>query len=132
MATRIQSLFLVQASITIANNEDMQETIAFFEADGTTPISLDGIEFSAIAKTSRASNAPYVAWATLGAALKVPAQTPRGLFLTSGNLLSFYAPFKNAGQRPIGGGYVFDALAAADGITRRVVDGTLTVIQGVT
>ncbi|UIY44149.1 hypothetical protein [Methylobacterium radiotolerans] len=132
MATRIQSLFLVQASITIASNEDMQETIAFFENDGVTPIPLDGIEFTAIAKTDRASNAPYVAWATLGAALKLPSQTPRGLFLTSGNLLSFYAPFRSSGQRPIAGSYVFDALASADGLTRRVVDGTLTVIQGVT
>ena len=131
MATRIQSLFLVEGAFTVANNEHFSESIAFYDPAGN-PIPLDGIEFTAAARANRASNAAFVGFATAGSFLDLPTSVPRGLILTSGNVLSFYAPFRDMPRRPLPGAYLLDALASADGLSKRVFDGSLTVIQGLT
>lgn len=132
MATRIQSLFLVEAKIVVANNEDMFESIAFFDA-ANQPIPLDGIEFTSRVRADRRDSAPtFVGFATQGSVQSLPKGTPRGMILISGNVMGFYAPFSQRAARALPGDYVFDTLASADGIVKRVVDGTFTLIQGVT
>jgi hypothetical protein len=132
MATRIQDLFLAQAHIEVATNEDLDVAIAWYEADGTTPISVEGIGFAAIVRPGPASLAPYLALASDDVALALSGSVPRGLILRSGNVTGLYAPFTQLPRRPIAGSLVFDMIATADGVTKRVVDGTLTIIQGVT
>lgn len=135
MATRIQSLFLVRASFSCSNREDWAaDAIAFFEADGVTPIPLAGIAFRSTARVSRDSTAAFVALGSPGVGLSVPAATPRGLLLTGGalgNVLGFYAPFSR-GPAPLPGSYIGDVLATADGITKRVVEYDLTILRGLT
>lgn len=133
MATRIQDLFLIQAAMTVATNEDLSHGIQYLDAAGV-PIPLAGISFLAKFKKDPASNAPYLVLASAGMVVNVDVSVPRGLFLTEGGLgvLGFYAPFSQMARRPIAGTYAFDALASADGVTRRVCAGTLTIAQGVT
>lgn len=131
--TRIQSLFLVQARFVIANNESWLDAIAFYDVQNQ-PIPLTGITFRAVVRTDRASRATYIGLASPGVFLDLPANTPRGLILTggeAGNVLAFAADFDTK-NRPQAGDYVFDAIGSADGMTRRVVDGTLTLLEGIT
>ncbi len=135
MATRIQSLFLVRAAFTVSSAEDWAaDSVAFFEADGVTPISLDGITFRSIVRSSRTSEAAFLGLASPGMALQLPKGTPRGLLLTGGqggNVLGFYAPFSQ-GPAPLPGAFLGDVLATADGLTKRVVEYDLTILKGLT
>ena len=132
--TRIQSLFLVRASFEVANNEDWLDAIAFLDGQ-SAPIPLDGLTIRAIGRTARDSTAAHFGLATPGATLDLASSTPRGVLLIGGadrNVLAFSAPFSRRDHRPPGGTYVFDVVAAGDGLTRRIVDGDLTLIEGIT
>jgi hypothetical protein len=121
MTTQILNLPKVTLQATVATNEDWLSVVAFVDANNN-PIALDGIAFTS---ELRATAGDATVWVSAGTATS-------DLVTTSGqNTLKWNVLAARMGK-VAPGTYVFDAIGTADGHTRELVTGTLTVTQGIT
>jgi hypothetical protein len=115
--TNILRLPLARADFSIFSNEDWLDSIAFFQADGTTALSLDGIAFQ------------FGAVSTHLTLYRLALSTADGSLLVGGNALSWNLPASRLINQQLGL-WNYDVLAVADGHQRVRVSGTLTIIEG--
>jgi hypothetical protein len=130
MPTRILELPLIEVEIVVATNEDWRDAVQFPDADGA-PIPLAGIGFWGVLRASASSQAAYCRFVTPG--LVVPLATLSGAFVVGGGGLTLGFSVPASVMRDASpGAYPFDAIALADGVTRRVLKGTVTIEKGIT
>jgi hypothetical protein len=111
--TQIRNLPAYTVSAVVGSNEDWVDSIAIADPFSGIPIDLTGITFHGALKattTDKASTSIAVTAAGSVITLNVPAA-----------FLGNYMP----------GLFIFDILATADGIARRVVSGTLMIQAGI-
>jgi len=119
MTTQILNLPKLTVAATVETDEDWLTSIAFVDASNN-PIALTGIAF---ATEVRLTPTDATVWLSAGTATS-------DLAIAS-NVLSFNVLATRMIKIPPGA-YVFDIVATADGHTRNVVSGALTIGQGIT
>jgi len=119
MSTNIRLMPVVQLDMEILTNEDWIDGLAYIDPS-SNPIDLTGISFD-MEMRMVASDATVV----------LKASTAANLIRVSGNTWQFLIPADTMILIPPAS-YVFDMLGVGDGLTRNLVQGTVTVAQGVT
>lgn len=119
--TTILNIQKQSIAVVVNTNEDWLTNVAFVDGGGAATV-LDGIAFTT--KLRHIADDATV-WITAGTATA-------DMTITGGsNVLKFNVlAARMAKVQP--GDYVFDVLATADGHTRALVSGTLSVLHGVT
>lgn len=123
MTTNILSLPIADIEWALDNNEDWYWSIAYFQADGVTPISIAGISFSGLLRVPGTSNAGIL-----------PFSTDNRLLITGGpfgNILGWVVPVGIINNIQANT-YPYDVIAQADGVTRRLIFGNVVLGQGIT
>lgn len=132
LATNILNLPLIDATIVTGNNEDWLDAFAYLDGAGA-PISLDGISFTSVVRHLTEDPAAVIVASTLaGPVLGGLKQNGRlAVGGTGGNVVAFNVPASTMRRLPPRD-YVFDMTGTADGITRRLATGKVTITEGVT
>lgn len=121
MSTNVLLLPIVELEATVFNNAGWYDQVAILSAGVALP--LDGIALHGQLRSRYAAN-PLVA---------LDLTTANGRLTNSGatGIAGFYVGADLIGElQP--GDYVFDVLAAADGVTLPFIRGTIHLLQGVT
>jgi hypothetical protein len=111
--------------VVVYTNEDWLDTLAYYDVSGS-PIDLSGIDFQLEMRASaedvtaliNISNNPY----------DDPADGKIGIV---SNQFAINVPISKMSRIPKGD-YVLDAVGRADGMQRVIMNGTISVVQGVT
>jgi hypothetical protein len=119
VATNLLILPLVQLTILTGTNEDWIDGIAFYDLS-MNPLSLAGIAFKMTMRHLLDD-----------ATAPVSASTEDGDLVASGNIFNFNVPLSTMGIVPPAD-YVFDVVGIADGHQRVIIQGAVTVFEGVT
>jgi hypothetical protein len=130
--TNILAIPLTQMSMLTGNNEDMVESVLFqvggtgSPALGVAPQQLDlrGIDFNMYVRRSPSDNEVLMTASTDDHTLSVGAFPDYGFLLFAVPLASM--------QKRLPGTYVADVVATADGLTRRCLVISLTIVEGIT
>jgi hypothetical protein len=123
--TNVLALPQISGSLSLATNGDLRASLAFTQANSSTPIDLTGIAFRM--QVRLVSDATQIA---------LDLSTDNGLLVNGGasGLLSWVVPAAMT-ARIAPGAYVADLLAIADGATINLCQAAplaVTVTQGVT
>jgi hypothetical protein len=111
----------VEMTMTVGNNEDWIDGLEYQDLQSPPqPIDLTGIEFEMEMR--------IVAQA---ATVVLRAATDNNLILVAGNTWQFFVPAETMLLIPPAT-YEYDLLGHGDGYTRRLANGTVTVVLGVT
>jgi hypothetical protein len=121
MSTHILDIPQAQIACETGTNEDWLDGLAYV-TDATPPVdvSLDGIDFEMMLRH-----------VTPDATAALHCTTANTMLIISGNILRFNVPADVMGTVPPTD-YVFDIVGKADGYQRRIVIGTVAVVEGVT
>jgi hypothetical protein len=121
MATNILYMPVVAMTMTVGTNEDWLDGLEYQDLQSPPqPIMLDGIDF----EMELRSNPP-------AATVVLLASTDNGLIVIYDNTWQLLVPATTMLLLPPAD-YVFDMLGRADGYTRQLASGTVTVVQGIT
>lgn len=121
MATNILYMPAVVMQMTVGNNEDWIDGLEYQdEQTPAEPISLDGIDFEMEMRVVAQS-----------ATVVLRAATDNNLIRVAGNTWQLLVPAETMLLIPPAT-YEFDMLGHGDGYTRRLAQGTVTVVLGVT
>ena len=119
MATNLLILPRVSIEVMVGTNEDWIDGLAFYD-NSMNPLSLDGIAFKMTMRhVIDDATAP------------ISASTTDGDLVTSGNVFNFNIPLADMSTVPIAD-YVMDVIGIADGHQRIIIQGAVTVFEGVT
>lgn len=119
VATNLLILPLVSLTIAVGTNEDWIDGLAFYD-NAMNALALDGIAFKmTLRHVVDEATAP------------ITASTGEGSLLTSGNRFNFNVPVATMGIVPPAA-YVMDVVGMADGHQRIIMQGQVTVFEGVT
>lgn len=128
MATNVLGIPLVAMSVTTGNNEDWIESISYLIGpEGATPteqMDLRGIDFELEIRRRADDHEVIMNASTINHRMAV------GAFPNYGYLL-LYVPVGDMKTKSAGN-YVADVVATADGYTRKIIDMTLSIVEGVT
>lgn len=121
MPTSILDLPLAEVDQETGQFEDWLYTLTFLQADEVTPIDLTGLRFTFSVRHKNED-----------AAALLVGTTDNGRLVNGGSngQLSFAVPAESMQDVPAGT-HVYDVRASGDGYMRRVVTGTLIVVQGI-
>ena len=129
MATNIQALPCQLFGMTVANNEDWRDSWPYLDS-GANPISLAGIALDFTLK-SVATGALVVVASTAASVGGLPLNGAVASGGDSGEVAGLNVPRTTMLRIPAAtAGYTFEMQARADGITRTVARGTVTILQG--
>lgn len=121
MKSNILAIPLLTVAITTTKNEDFLDSITIKDLD-LNLIDLSGIDLRCQVRLSPGHPVVWLDLSTAGATLINGGASGTISFKVRKDALRFVDP----------GSYVLDMIASADGATKRVVDGTITIVQGVT
>lgn len=126
MATNILALPMIQITVQTANNEDWIDTIKFLVGPdpGTAQLDLRGIDFEMEVRRAPDDHEVVLSASTQNGKLAIGVPPDFGYLLINIPLSEMKM------QWP--GEYVGDCRASSGGFTRRCIDMTMTIVEGVT